>query len=88
MKTYADEKNYWISSSGFLGKSFSYSTLDLELEDNLEFLFDNFLKSLSQNVRVKISLFQEHLREASFKSARTKDIRRKRFFRYKGFYSF
>ncbi|MCZ0933087.1 MAG: hypothetical protein OXJ52_08045, partial [Oligoflexia bacterium] len=72
MKTYADEKNYWISSSGFLGKSFSYSTLDLELEDNLEFLFDNFLKSLSQNVRIKISLFQEHSREVSFKSARTK----------------
>ena len=88
MKTYADDKNYWISSSGFLGKSFSYSTLDLELEDNLEFLFDNFLKSLSQNVRVKISLFQEHLREASFKSARTKDIGERGFLDTKGFIHF
>ena len=88
MKTYADEKNYWISSSGFLGKSFSYSTLDLELEDNLEFLFDNFLKSLSQNVRVKISLFQEHLREVSFKSARTEDIRERGYLDTKGLIHF
>lgn len=88
MKTYADEKNYWISSSGFLGKSFSYSTLDLELEDNLEFLFDNFLKSLSQNVRVKISLFQEHLSKVSFKSARTKDIGERGYLDAKGFIHF
>lgn len=88
MKTYADEKDYWVSSSGFLGKSFSYSTLDLELEDNLEFLFDNFLKSLSQNVRVKISLFQEYLRKISFKSARTKDIGERGFLDTKGFIHF
>ena len=66
MKTYIDEKNYWVSSSGILGRSFFYSTLDLELENNLEFLFDNFLKSLSQNVRVKVSLFQEHSSESLF----------------------
>lgn len=88
MKTYADEKNYWISNSGFLGKSFSYSTLDLELEDNLEFLFDNFLKSLSQNVRVKISLFQGHLSKVSFKSARTKDIAERGYLDTKGFIHF
>ena len=36
MKTYMNEKDFWISSSGFLGRSFSFNTLDLEIEDNLE----------------------------------------------------
>ena len=88
MKVYIDEKNYWVSSSGILGKSFFYSTLDLELENNLEFLFDNFLKSLSQNVRVKVSLFQEHSSKISFKSARVKDIKEIGFLNTKGLIHF
>ena len=88
MKTYIDEKNYWVSSSGILGKSFLYSTLDLELENNLEFLFDNFLKSLSQNIRLKVSLFQENSSEISFKSARVKDIRERGFLNTKGLIHF
>ena len=79
MKTFLDAKDYWISSSGFLGKSFTFQTLDLELEDNLEFLFDNFLKSLSQNVRVKMSLFQEVSHYVSFETERKKAISEKGF---------
>ena len=66
MKTYLQDKDYWISSSGFLGRSFSFETLDLEIEQNLESLFDSFLKILSQNVRVKFSLFQEFSHDRSF----------------------
>ena len=29
MKTYSQEKDYWVSSSGILGKSFLFKTLDL-----------------------------------------------------------
>ena len=48
MKTFFNEKDYWVSSSGFLGKSFLFQPLDLEIEQNLESLFDSFLKTISQ----------------------------------------
>ena len=32
MKTYIDKKHYWVSSAGFLGESFTFNTLDLEIE--------------------------------------------------------
>ena len=88
MKTFLDAKDYWISSSGFLGKSFSFQTLDLELEDNLEFLFDNFLKTLSQNVRVKMSLFQEVSHYVSFETERKKAITEKGFLTSQGLIHF
>ena len=88
MKTYKDFKNYWLSSSGFLGQSFSFKTLDLEIEDNLEFLFDNFLKSLSQNVRLKISLFQNYSFKTSFNCSRASDIEKKGFLNTTGLIHF
>ena len=63
MKSYIDEKSYWLSSEGFLGQSFKFKILDLEIENNLESLFDSFLKSISQNVRVRLSLFSEFSNE-------------------------
>ena len=88
MKTFLEEKDYWISNTGFLGKSFSYSTVDLELEESLEFLFDNFLKTLSQNVRVKLSLFQEVSHYLSFETERKKAIGEKGFLTDKGLIHF
>ena len=88
MKTFLQEKDCWISSSGFLGKSFSYSTLDLEIEENLESLFDSFLKTLFQNVRVKISLFQEFSQDISFNTERSKALKARGFLISKGFFHF
>ena len=88
MKTYIDEKDYWISSSGFLGRSFLFQTLDLEIEQNLESLFDSFLKSLSQNVRVKLSLFQEFSHDISFNTERIKALKSKGFLKNKGLIHF
>ena len=88
MKTFLDEKNYWVSSSGFLGRSFSYSTLDLEIENSLEFLFDNFLKALSQNIRVKISFFQDISYSKPFQTERTGAIKEKGFLNAKGLIHF
>lgn len=79
MKTYIDEKDYWVSSSGILGKSFLFETLDLEIEQNLESLFDSFLKSISQNVRVKLSLFQEVSHDISLNTERSKALRARGF---------
>ena len=79
MKTYFKEKDYWISSSGFLGKSFEFQTLDLEIEQNLESLFDSFLKSISQNVRVKFSLFQEFSHDISLTTERSKALKARGF---------
>ena len=88
MKTYMNEKEFWISSSGFLGRSFSFNTLDLEIEDNLEPLLDNILKSLSQNVRMKMSLFQEVLEQIPFQSSRTKALKERGFLKTLGFIHF
>ena len=88
MKTYLQEKDYWVSSKGFLGRSFEFKTLDLEIEESLESLFDNFLKALSQNVRVKISLFQEILNECSLLSSRTKAVTEKGFLQNTGLIHF
>ena len=74
MKDFIDEKNYWLSSSGFLGQSFLFKTLDLELEQNLESLFDSFLKSLSHNVRLRFSLFSEFSNLVPFENKRSKEI--------------
>ena len=74
MKNYIDEKNYWVSSWGYLGQSFSFKTLDLEIENNLESLFDSFLKSISQNVRLRLSLFSEFSHKADFQNERSKAI--------------
>ena len=79
MKTYLQEKDYWVSSSGVLGKSFLFETLDLEIEQNLESLFDSFLKSVSQNVRVKLSLFQEISHDISLNTERSKALRARGF---------
>ena len=79
MKSYLQEKDYWVSSSGVLGKSFLFETLDLEIEQNLESLFDSFLKSLSQNVRVKLSLFQEISHDISLNTERSKALRARGF---------
>ena len=87
MKSYRQEKGYWVSSSGFLGKSFYFQTLDLEIENNIESFLDNFLKTLSQNVRVKISLFQEFSKQCSDLSSRTQSIREVGFFKHQRFYS-
>jgi len=75
MKTFLQEKDYWVSSSGVLGKSFLFETLDLETGQNLESLFDSFLKSVSQNVRVKFSLFQEISHDISLNTERSKALR-------------
>ena len=74
MKTYLDEKDCWISSSGVLGRSFSFKTLDLELEDNLDILLDNLLKALSTKVRVKVSLFERFERKCSLSLERAKAV--------------
>ena len=88
MKTYLQEKDYWISSSGFLGRSFKFETLDLEIEENLESLFDSFLKSISQNVRVKFSLFQEFSHDISFLTERVKALKARGFLINKGLIHF
>ena len=88
MKTYMDEKDFWISRSGFLGRSFLFKTLDLEIENHLESLFDNFLKSLSQNVRVKLSLFQNVSSRISFETKRAEAIKAKGFLKSKGLIHF
>ena len=88
MKTYLQEKDYWVSSSRVLGKSFSYSTLDLEIENNLENLFDNFIKSLSQNVRVRLSLFQEFSKNICFETERMKSLKQRNFLNTKCFIHF
>ena len=89
MKTYKNHKNYWISSSGFIGKSFSFKTLDLEIENHLESFLDNFLKSLSENVRAKISLFQEFSKDTSFiSSERKKAVGERGFLKTKGLIHF
>ena len=74
MKTYFQGKDYWISSSGTMGKSFEFETLDLEIEKNLESLFDSFLKSVSQNVRVKFSLFQKVSHDISLNTERSRAL--------------
>ena len=88
MKTYMNKKDFWISSSGYLGRSFSFNTLDLEIEDNLEPLLDNLLKSLSQNVRMKMSLFQEALEKIPFQSSRTEALKERGFLKTLGFIHF
>ena len=88
MKTYMNEKDFWVSSSGFLGRSFSFNTLDLEIEDNLEPLLDNLLKSLSQSVRMKMSLFQEVLEQIPFQSSRTKALEERGFLKTLGLIHF
>ena len=74
MKTFIEGKDYWIASSGALGRSFSFKTFDLETEIGLEGLLDSFLKSLSQNVRGRISLFQEFSRKCPLSFARSKTV--------------
>lgn len=88
MKTYRDEKDFWISSSGFLGRSFAFETLDLEIEDNLESLLDNLLKSLSYSVRLKMSLFQEASCQAPFQSSRKKALEKTGFLKTLGLIHF
>ena len=88
MKTYIDEKDYWVSSSGILGKSFLFETLDLEIEQNLESLFDSFLKSVSQNVRVKLSLFQEISHDILLKTERSKALKARGFLTTRGLIHF
>ena len=88
MKTFRQEKGFWFSSEGFLGQSFSFKTLDLEIEDNLEMYLDSFLKTLSPNVRVKISLFQEFSNKCELRSSRTKAISEKGFLKTKGIIHF
>ena len=88
MKTYIDKKHYWVSSAGFLGESFTFNTLDLEIDDNLEMYFDNFLKTLSKEVRVKMSLFQEFSRKCEIQSERAKAISEKGFLNTKGLIHF
>ena len=88
MKVFKQEKDFWISSSGFLGESFTFQTLDLEIEENLEMYFENFLKTLSQNVRVKLSLFQEFLRKCELSSSRSKAIGERGFLNTKGLIHF
>ena len=82
------KKNYWVSSSGILGKSFLFETLDLEIEQNLESLFDSFLKSISQNVRVKLSLFQEISHDILLKTERGKALKARGFLNTKGLIHF
>ncbi len=88
MKTYLQEKDYWISSSGILGNSFSFQTLDLETEQNLESLFDSFLKSISKNVRVKLSIFQEISHDSLLKTERSKALKARGFLKSKGLIHF
>ena len=84
MKTFRQEKDFWISDKGFLGQSFSFNTLDLETEHNLEMYLDGFLKTLSPNVRVKISLFQRFSSGCQFSSSRSEAISEKGFLKTKG----
>ena len=88
MKTFKQEKDFWISSKGFLGQSFTFQTLDLEIEDNLEMYLDGFLKTLSPNVRAKVSLFQDFSRSCHFQSSRTEAISERGFLRTKGLVHF
>ena len=88
MKDFKSEKDCWISSSGFLGESFFFKTLDLEIEDNLEIWFESFLKTLSQNVRARISLFQEFSKQCQIQSERAKAISEKGFLKTKGLIHF
>ena len=88
MKVFKQEKDFWISSEGFLGESFIFQTLDLEIEDNLGIWFENFLKTLSQNVRVKISFFQEFLRNCELPYSRSEAIGERGFLNTKGFIHF
>ena len=73
---------------GFLGKSFLFQPLDLEIEQNLESLLDSFLKSISQNVRVKISLFQEFSNDILLKTERIKALKAKGFLKSKALIHF
>ena len=88
MKVFKQEKDFWISSEGFLGESFIFQTLDLEIEDNLEMYFENFLKTLSQNVRVRLSLFQEFLRKCELPHSRSEAIGERGFLNTKGLIHF
>ena len=88
MKTFIEGKDYWIASSGVLGRSFSFKTFDLEIETGLESLLDNFLKSLSQNVRGRISLFQEFSRKCPLSFARAKAVQETGFLRSLGLIHF
>ena len=88
MKSYLVEKDYWVSSSGILGKSFLFETLDLEIEQNLESLFDSFLKSVSENIRVKISLFQDISHDISLETERNKALKAMGFLAGKGLIHF
>ena len=49
----------------------------MEVKDNLGVLFDNFLKSVSENVRMKMCLFQK---VSSFSSSREKALKKTVFF--------
>ena len=64
---------------GFWGKVFYLKLWILEIEQNLESLFDSFLKSISQNVRVKLSLFQEFSHDILLKTERIKALKAKGF---------
>ncbi|MCY4512569.1 MAG: ATP-binding protein [Bdellovibrionales bacterium] len=88
MKDFKQEKDFWFSSEGFLGQSFSFKTLDLEIEDNLEMYLDGFLKIISPNVRVKISLFQEFSKKCELSSSRIKAISEKGFLKTRGLIHF
>ena len=88
MKTFINKKHYWVSSSGFLGESFVFETLDLEIEENLEMYLNEFLKNISDTVRVKVSLFQEFSRNCELQSERRKAISEKGFLRTKGYIHF
>ncbi len=71
-----DRKNFWIFENGIVGTSFTCNGLDLELEDlkSLENQLDSFLKSLPDNLRVRISLFQSWKKENNFKTDRSLDL--------------
>ena len=89
MKTYQDKNQYWISSSGYIGKSFLFKTLDLEIENHLESVLDSFLKALSPNVRVRISLFQEFSKKTPLlHSERALAVSERGFLKTKGFIHF
>ena len=88
MKTFIEGKDYWIASSGILGRSFSFKTFDLEAESGFEGLLDSFLKSLSQNVRGRISLFQEFSRKCPLSFARSKAVQEIGFLRALGLIHF
>ena len=88
MKTFIERKDYWIASSGVLGRSFSFKTFDLEIEIGLESLLDNFLKTLSQNVRGRISLFQEFSRKCPLSFTRAKAVQETGFLKTLGLIHF